>query len=199
MDLKLLFLDVETNGLDGNVNGLNQISGIIDINGKVEEEFDFHVSPFEQDFITSEALKACHKSRDQIYSQADPRDVHRDLIKRFGNHVNKFKRWDKFILVAYNSNFDHEHLRAFFSKCEDKFFGSWFHMPDFCVMRYALKFLMKKRARLENFKLGTVAEFLGIAKRDDPRWHDSKFDVAVTRDLYYLIDKHCEWTTYKED
>ncbi len=95
--------------------------------------------------------------------------------------------------MAYNSHFDTDHLRAFWLKNDDKYFGSYFFVPCFCIMRYALRFLMSQRTRLVNFKLGTVAEYLGLAKLDDPRYHDAAFDIEVARLIYYYIEERVEW------
>jgi DNA polymerase-3 subunit epsilon len=193
MDIKRVFIDTETTGLDGETNGIHQISGMIEINGKVVDDFNYFVRPFEEDFITSDALKTSHVTRDMILSYPEPKEIHADLVKKLGKHCNKYKKWDKYFLMAYNGPFDHQHLRAWFKKNEDNYFGSWFFVPDFCVMRYALAMLQNERAKLENFKLSTVAEYLGIAEKDDPRYHDAKFDVEVTRKMYHLIEERVTW------
>ncbi len=64
MDRKIVFIDTETTGLKGMENGVHQISGIIDINGKIVDKFNFKVAPFEEDFITGNALKTSHVTRE---------------------------------------------------------------------------------------------------------------------------------------
>ena len=193
MDRKLLFFDTETCGLSGKVNGMHQVSGIIDVNGKTVDKFNFNMAPFEQDYVVAEALKTSHVTRDMIYNYPPPDEIHKKLLKIFDKHVNKYKKTDKFFMVAYNSNFDHDHLRNFWYKNEDKFFGSYFFIPDICIMRYAARFLMSERNKLANFKQGTVAQHLGIASLEDSRWHDAEFDTYVAREIYYYIEERVIW------
>jgi len=42
VEMKLLFLDVETTGVDNSKNGIIQLSGIIEIDGVIKEEFNFN-------------------------------------------------------------------------------------------------------------------------------------------------------------
>lgn len=189
MKNKLLFTDVETTGKDGEIHGIHQISGIIDIEGEEVDRFNFNVRPFETDLIDTEALKASGVTYDQIMSYEDPLIVHEQLNTLLGKHVNKFNRNDKFHFLAYNSNFDNDHWRGFYKKCEDKYFGSFFFAPDICVMRLAAFYLHKERYKMINFKLKTVAEYLKIIEEDDEtiKWHDSMVDIDITRQIYYKV------------
>ena len=53
---KLFFYDLETTGLKFWKNGIHQISGCIEIDGDVKEEFNFHVKPNPACVIEDEAL-----------------------------------------------------------------------------------------------------------------------------------------------
>ncbi len=189
--IKRCFIDTETSGLSGEINGLHQIAGIIDINGEPVEEFNLHARPFEEDFITQDALKACNVTREQIMSYEDPLSVHKKFTDILSNYVNRFKKHDKFFFIAYNSNFDNDHIRAFFKKCGDKYYGSFFWVPDICVMRKAGEFLINERVNLENFQQKTVAEYLNLVDRE-VEWHEALSDVKIARDIYYYIDKKKE-------
>jgi DNA polymerase III subunit epsilon len=184
--MKKCFVDTETCGLSGEKNGLHQIAGMIEVDGKIVEKFNLFARPFEEDFISADALKACSVTLDQIMTYPDPREVHKEFTEILGRHVNKFKKTDKYFLLAYNSPFDHEHLRAFFTKCGDKYFGSFFVMPDICIMRLAAHLMMKERNKLMNFKQQTVAEYLGLVD-GEVEWHNALDDVEMAYKIYNKI------------
>ncbi len=58
--------------------------------------------------------------------------------------------------MAYNARFDAYHVRAWFDKNGDKFFGSWFFHPPIDVMRLAAVHVMRKRAGMSDFRLPIV-------------------------------------------
>ena len=179
---KFCYIDTETTGLDPTKNGIHEIAGAIVIDGKQKEEFEFKVSPFPSDQIEDKALEIAKVTRDQIMSYEEPLETHNRLIEILGRYVDKFDKTDKFWFVAYNSPFDNEFMRSWFEKCGDKYFGSWFRL-DICVMRVAIHRLLLKNVQLDNYKLSSVAQHLGIAEPDDERWHSSKFDIYVTREI----------------
>ena len=190
--MKICYIDVETSGLDKEKCALLQLSGAIIIGGKLQEEFDFFVKPFEDDAIDPEALEICGFTEEQITSDPtfrNPKDVHNDFTKLLGKYVNKYKKEDKFYLAGYNSHsFDHQFLRQFFLKCGDKYMGSWFFFPSIDIMLIAAYKLIGKRHLLENFKLMTVAKFLGI-EVDEEKAHSAIYDIRITRQILLELYK----------
>jgi hypothetical protein len=92
----------------------------------------------------------------------------------------------KFHFVAYNAVFDAKHLRAWFEKNNDVYFGSWFFHPPIDVMGLAAVVLMNKRSSLPDFKLVTVAKVLGV-KVDETKLHDAAYDIRLTREMYQIL------------
>ncbi len=188
MKNKKLFTDIETTGLDPVMNGIHQIAGIIVVDDKEVERFNFKVKPFEQDLVETEALKVSDVTYDEITTYEEPEIIHEKLLKIIGKYCNKFNKKDKFHFIAYNSPFDNSHWRQWFKKCDDKYFGSFFFTPDICVMRQTALYLQNERHKLMNFKLATVAEYLRIIKdEDDTQWHDAMADIDITKKIYYKI------------
>jgi DNA polymerase-3 subunit epsilon len=74
-------------------------------------------------------------------------------------------------------------LRSWFVKNGDKYFGSWFWSNSLDVMVLATQKLLSKRAKMENFKLKTVAAEFGITI-DEQRLHDAQYDIDLTRYIY---------------
>ncbi len=195
--LKLVFIDVETTGLDPEKNGLTQISGCIQIGDEVKESFDFYVRPFPRDLIDDGALRVTGIDRRQLLPAdhpnalrvegqefVDPQQVYAQLKEMFGRYVSPYDKTDKFQFVGYNSHsFDMPFVRKFWEKNNDRFFGSLFWYPCLDVMLLWAQILQPVRDKLTNFKLATVAQHAGIDV-DKTRLHDSQYDIDLTRQLW---------------
>jgi len=184
--MKLLFIDVETTGVMHWRNGIHQISGIVEIDGEVKEEFDFRVRPNPKCTIEAQALTVGNVTESQILEYPPMEKVYKELSDILSKYVDKFKKTDKFFFVAYNAHFDNAFVRAFFKQNGDDYFGSWFWSNSIDVMVLASDKLKDKRAEMVNFKLMTVAKSLGI-DIDESKLHDSMYDIQLTRDIYKLI------------
>ena len=76
---KLCYIDCETTGTDPYKAGIIQLSGIIEINGEVKEEFNYHITPFAMDTIDDKALEITGFKKEELFTDprfADPRIVH---------------------------------------------------------------------------------------------------------------------------
>ncbi len=177
--MKLFFCDCETSGVDPKRNAVLQISGIISCGG-LGEQFTLRVKPFEGDVIEKEALDANKLDPTQ---GMEPKEAHRELVKILGRYIDKYNKCDKFFFIGYNVSFDNQFLREFFSKCGDKYFGSYFWNPALDVMSLALAKLMPKRFAMENFKLPTVAKALSI-EFDLDKAHGAEYDVQKTKEMF---------------
>ncbi len=195
--LKLVFIDVETTGLDPERNGLTQISGCIQIGDEVKESFDFYVRPFPRDAVDDSALRVTGIDRRQLLPAdnpnvlrvegqefSDPQQVYAQLKEMFGRYVSPYDKSDKFQFVGYNSHsFDMPFMRKFWEKNNDRFFGSLFWYPCLDVMLLWAQILEPVRGELTNFKLATVAKHAGI-EVDKTKLHDSEYDIDLTRQLW---------------
>ena len=182
---KFLYIDTETSGVDCEKNALIQLAGIIVINGEEKERFNFFIRPFPEDIILEKALEIGGFTEEQITTSPEfeePGIVYKKFIKILGKYVKKFNKADKFTMFAYNSKFDMDFLRAWFKKNNDKYWGSWVYFPSICIMNQAAYKLMAKRHLLENFKLMTVAKFVGV-ELDETRLHDALYDIEISRNL----------------
>lgn len=101
--------------------------------------------------------------------------------------TTEFDKRDKMYLVGYNNaGFDNNFLRALFTQCGDKYFGSWLYPNCMDVYVMVTPFLMGVRNDMENFKLMTVARTMGI-EIDENKLHDATYDIELTRDIFYRI------------
>lgn len=186
--MKKLYLDCETTGLDPKQNGLIQLACIVEIDGAEKEAFVQTCHPFLRDTIDDGALACNGLMKEQISKFLDPSTAKNLFVRFLESHVSKFDKSDKFHLIAYNARFDYDFLRAWFEKCNDKYFGSWFFFPPLDVMNLAAWLLVDKRSELPNFKLGTVAKFLGI-EVDTEKQHDALYDVRLMMQALAALEK----------
>lgn len=197
MKQKLIFIDVETTGVNPDCNGLTQISGCVQIDDDVAESFDYFVRPFPQDLIESSALEVTGIDRRQFLPPEhpdhlavpgqlfeDPKEIYVRMHTMFKKYIDQYDKSDKFQFIGYNAHsFDMPFMRKFWEKNGDRFFGSWFWYPCLDVMLIWAQILQSVRAELPNFKLATVAKHAGIDV-DESRLHDSQYDIELTRELW---------------
>lgn len=187
--MKLFFFDLETTGVDYKTNAIHQISGEIVIDGVSVEKFNLHVRPFEGAVIDEKALQVGGVTKEQIMSYPVGYEVYNELLAMLGKYVSRFDRKDKFFLVGYNNaSFDNQFLREFFLKCGDIYFGSWFWANSIDVMVLASWYLADERQNLSDFKLATVAKYLGI-NVSDADLHDAHYDIWLTKEVYNIVGK----------
>lgn len=183
---KLIYVDVETTGLDPVRHGIHQLSGAIEIDGEVVEHFDHRVGLFADDKIDADAIAVSGITTAQLAEYHQACEVYSHFIALLEQYVDRFDKRDKFHFLAYNAPFDAHFLRQWFVKNGDVYFGSWFWHPPIDVMGLAAMHLIDRRHELPNFKLATVAGALGI-EVENGRLHDSLYDIHLTRQMFQRI------------
>ena len=114
-------------------------------------------------------------------------EVYAQFVTMLCKHVDKFNKKDKFFLVGYNNAaFDNQFLRGFFLQNGDNYFGSWFWANSIDVMVLATSFIGNRRSEMDNFKLSTVAKFLGIQVSED-NLHDAFYDIYLTKAIFEIV------------
>lgn len=181
--MKFCFIDVETTGTDPKKHGLVQLAGKFVVDGKVVEKFNINAAPFPGDVIEAEALAVTGLTEEIIRAYPNPRESYRAFVRMLGQHCDKFKRSDKFQFVGYYADFDAGQVRSWFEKNNDQYFGSWFWMPVLDVAKLAGVRLMEKRHHMSDFRLLTVAKFLGL-EVDPEKAHDADYDIDLTIQIF---------------
>lgn len=193
--MKILFFDIETTGVKHWRNGIHQISGCVEIDGEVKQEFNYNVQPNPACDIEEEALKVGNVTKEQVLAYPEMKGIFQDIETMLGLYVDKFNKTDKFFLAGYNNaSFDNQFLRAWFVQNAKtpkdaeygNYFGSWFWSNSIDVMVLAAQYLMDKRHMMVDFKLKTVAVQLGI-DIDETKLHDAAYDIELTREIYKRI------------
>jgi len=182
--VKIIYIDTETTGINPTRNAILQIAGTIAVNGQTED-FDIRMAPRAGAIIDAGAMKVNGISAEEARGYQSSEEAYKIFIQMLSRYVNPHDPTDKFYFVGYNSSFDMDFIREWFSQNNDRFFGSWFWYPSLDVMQLAAFKLIGRRILLPNFKLGTVYEaVLGKTFKDA---HDARADIAATREILNAI------------
>jgi DNA polymerase-3 subunit epsilon len=187
---KILWIDTETTGTDPTLHSMIEISGIIDIDGKIEDQFSFHSKPHPDFLIDDDALKINKITTEQMQQFPEMDHTRKALTRAFGAHIDKFNKEDKFTIAGQNVKFDIDFLSHFFFRQKDFYLGSY---VDF-------------RKRIELYELTNAMRMLGFIKSDklslgnlckefgiELKAHNSLSDITATRTLYYEIIGNLKW------
>lgn len=195
--VKECFIDTETTGNNSGRHGLIEIAVDIEYDN-VCEAHDLFAAPFPSDEIDPNSCIKHGYYSDDMDKFPSPDDTYNELVSILDKHVDRYNRQDKFFMIGYGVNFDSDFLRAFFRKNGDEYFGSWFFTPAIDVMSLAGDVLKEERHRIDNFKLHTVAEFVGIDV-DRSKLHGAEYDCRLAKQLYRWIQDNSLYKRVKSD
>ncbi len=125
MSIKRVFLDVETTGLDPNINGIWQIGAILDVDGKILGEFNQKMTVFPSKKVDN--MADLTGSNFEFLKDLPLASEGLRLFKAWlKSRINPYDKSDKAIFIGYNTTFDYQFMRQWFLDGGDKYFGSWF-------------------------------------------------------------------------
>ena len=192
MELKTLkmikiFYDAETTGTNPKLHSIHRLSGMIEVDGHIVQEFDFCIKPHPKAKIDLAALKISGVSIDDILEYPEMEIVFKQLKLMLSTYIDVYNPKQKAYLVGYNNRaFDDVFLRVFFELCENNFFGSYFWSDSHDTLVLASLYLEDRRANMPSFKLSRVASELGIVV-DEKELHDALYDAKLTRKIYRIV------------
>lgn len=185
---KVIYLDVETTGVNFGKDSIHQIAGLIEIDGEVIEEYNIKMKPYHFDLLPDDYVTpvgGITKEMMQDYTTQE------QGFKQFGilvsKYVDRYVKTDKMFVAGYNcQSFDMSFVRQWFLRNGSSFFGSFFYSHSIDAMLLASYFLMNERDKLDNFKLETVAKYLGVSVEGEG-YHDALSDIYVTRKIIQIV------------
>ncbi|AGM14112.1 exonuclease [Croceibacter phage P2559Y] len=182
-----IFYDVETTGTKSNKHSIHQLSGIVEVDGVVAEEFNYKVRPHPKAEITKEAMSVCGKTEKEILAYPEMGIVFAAFSNLLKKYVNPYEKTSKAWLIGFNNrSFDDLFLRMFFELNKNPYYNSWFWSDSIDVLCLASEYLMDRRTSMPSFKLKRVALELGLLV-DENELHDALFDARITRDIYRIV------------
>lgn len=179
---KIIFIDTETGGVNPEKVALIQLSGIIRIDKKDVEKFNFYIKPFENSEVTEKALEVQGRTLEELKTDkyVEEKEVYKQFINLLDKYIDKYDRTDKFIVAGYNVRFDVDILKAFFQRHGNNFLFSYLDSSMLDPL-YSIRLLQIAEVLpvLENNKLETWCKHFGI----ELKAHDSLEDIVATKKL----------------
>ena len=179
---KIIFIDTETGGVNPEKAALIQLSGIIRIDKKDVEKFNFYIKPFENSEVTEKALEVQGRTLEELKTDkyVEEKEVYKQFINILDKYIDKYDRTDKFIVAGYNVRFDVDILKVFFQRHGNNFLFSYLDSSMLDPL-YSIRLLQIAEVLpvLENNKLETWCKHFGI----ELKAHDSLEDIEATKKL----------------
>lgn len=179
---KIIFIDTETGGVNPEKSALIQLSGIIRIDKKDVEKFNFYIKPFENSEVNEKALEVQGRILDELKTEKyiEEKEVYKQFINLLDKYIDKYDKTDKFIVAGYNVRFDVDILKALFQRHGNNFLFSYLDSSMLDPL-YSIRLLQIAGILpvLENNKLETWCKHFGI----ELKAHDSLEDIVATKKL----------------
>lgn len=179
---KIIFIDTETGGVNPEKSALIQLSGIIRIDKKDVEKFNFYIKPFENSEVNEKALEVQGRTLDELKAEKyiEEKEVYKQFINLLDKYIDKYDKTDKFIVAGYNVRFDVDILKALFQRHGNNFLFSYLNSSMLNPL-YSIRLLQIAGILpvLENNKLETWCKHFGI----ELKAHDSLEDIVATKKL----------------
>ena len=179
---KIIFIDTETGGVNTEMSALIQLSGIIRVNKKDVETFNFFIKPFENSEVNEKALEVQGRTLEELKTDkyVEEKEVYKQFVNLLDKYVDKYDKTDKFIVAGYNVRFDVDMLKAFFQRHGNNFLFSYLDSSMLDPL-YSIRLLQVAGILpvLENNKLETWCKHFGI----ELKAHDSLEDVKATKKI----------------
>ena len=179
---KIIFIDTETGGVNPEKAALIQLSGIIRIDKKDVEKFNFYIKPFENSEVNEKALEVQGRTLDELKTEKyiEEKEVYKQFINLLDKYIDKYDKTDKFIVAGYNVRFDVDILKALFQRHGNNFLFSYLDSSMLDPL-YSIRLLQIAEVLpvLENNKLETWCKHFGI----ELKAHDSLEDIVATKKL----------------
>ena len=179
---KIIFIDTETGGVNPEKAALIQLSGIIRIDKKDVEKFNFFIKPFENSEVNEKALEVQGRTLEELKTDkyVEEKEVYKQFVNLLDKYIDKYDKSDKFIVAGYNVRFDVDMLKAFFQRYGNNFLFSYLDSSMLDPL-YSIRLLQIAEILpiLENNKLETWCKHFGI----ELKAHDSLEDIEATKKL----------------
>lgn len=160
---QFVVFDLETTGLDYQTNSITEIGGIKIKEGKIVETFSTLVKSKEE--ISAEITKLTGITNSMVENQLPIEEIIGDF----------YKFCDGCVLVGHNIDFDYKFI--FKAGRENGYLFNHKQQDTLFLAREQLK-------GLKNYKLGTIAEYLGV-KLDNA--HRAVFDALATAEVFIKL------------
>lgn len=177
--MKILWLDTETTGLNKEKCDIIQIAGIVIVDGKEKERFNFHCQPINWENIEPASFEKTGMTLEKLKELPLPQEIYLKFKELLDKYIDRYNKCDKFFLASHNTQFDLDFLKTFFEKMGDKYFGSYFFYKTIDLMALCTILHTMGLINLSSWKLKDIANYLCIEY--DNNLHDAETDIDLAR------------------
>ncbi|MCI4436845.1 MAG: 3'-5' exonuclease [Ignisphaera sp.] len=188
MKRKVLYLDVETTGLNSKINGIHQIAFIVEIDGEIQEMVSLEFRPFEGCHYDLGAMKYVTWKPEDLQTRIHEEQAFEIIIGTLRKYINAAIYGDDFTMVAYNGQFDVGFMQALFER-NGKKYSNYINYRLVDPLAFLRILHIEGKSNLSSYKLSAVYEAIfGFPFADA---HDALADIVATREVYqYLIQEY---------
>lgn len=181
--MNLLYIDVETTGLDPEKCSIFQLSGIFkNTTTHTSNTFDYYVRPYRGERMDLESKEKTGKTDEELATYPDQKSAFDAFVQLVNAYSNNGSFKDKIYVVGYNATyFDMAFLRKWFEFNNYTSFGNYFWSPSIDVYHIAMLHCAGRRHLLKNFRLTTV--YKAFTGKDLDNAHNSWADIQATAEL----------------
>jgi len=183
--MKRAFIDVETTGLNPQMNAIVGLACILHV-GEITGQYQFVARPFPEDQIVPKALEVNGIAYEEMMRYPEPQLMYSALLQLLDSHIDKYNKADKLFFLGWFAHFDYDFLRAFFEKCGNQYFGSYFFWPCIDVSGLVAEHLGSDITKVGDFHLDTVAKYFSIPVDEEAR-HTALYDALLLEKVYNHI------------
>lgn len=185
----ILYIDVETTGLDAVKQDVIDIAILVEKDGTIVHKEKLSCRPHHPENAHPKALEINGRTMEQIMGFPDPIDT----LYRFKEILINHKTNEKFIFAGFNTSFDARFIKSWMEKCGDNSFGEYFELDEYgkptqlydCLLIFK-KFSKERGVQILNNKLLTIAEFFEI----EHDAHEAMSDILVTHKITKMLEKY---------
>jgi DNA polymerase-3 subunit epsilon len=178
--MKLLWIDVETTGLDPVKNEIIQIAALLECTEKqIGQEFITYVKPTDFSCIDEKATETHGISIEQMKLFPDSEFVYKNFKELLYKWVDPMNKETRITLCGQNVQFDSMFINEFFKRNNDEYWRAFVTPGVFDLKNLTIQYeLFHGRKIFDSYKLGRVCEILGVKLNNA---HDAVSDIQSTR------------------
>lgn len=181
---RLIFLDVETTGLNPDKNDIIELAAAIYVDGIFQIDFSLNCQPMNYDNIENEALEVHGITVADMKTFQTAQEMGTQLGSILINHYGG--KEDPYIMVAHNLPFDKKFLEYWMLKTGNfglsHYFCSYREIDTLAYVKYAKAMGHIKSKRNS---LGAVCRELGIVNE---KKHRALHDVRAMAQMFFAIE-----------
>jgi len=183
---KVVWIDVETTGLDPETRCIIEIAALFEGAGQ-KSIFHTYILPDElpTDFDIIEEITGI--TWEYLQQKGIPEaEAYKQFTEWLGKYIDKYDKEDKAIFAAYNADFDFNFIHQFFNHNKDKYLGSWFLKVPLDIMNTVMQLVRFELIPIPpDFKNSTTCSYFGI----EHKAHSAIDDIKASRSAQLEMEK----------